>query len=393
MNLIKIIREISAILIWLYAVIKLFIFDIDEYLINATFPKYSYILDYKFFIISGVVALILILNKRKNIFLFFIYILFYPIIIFFWKIPKFIFKQKSWVIAFSVINSLISFLVSFKYTFIVIMIYLFSTLAILKSSSEVVLYLALTLIGGILLVIYVNRIIVIFRRSNVHRFYMSVIHTLAEKRPSNLEVEESIKHLPLSELSEKQLTHRTNNLQTVVLINRLLLFTAVKLKIYNNSKLNFVTYIFTILILILFTVISLTLINYGIFKIDSQLFSYEHTPTIFTFFYYSFNSMLSTPISELIPISPFTQVISMFGVLFAFFIAAIFVTLLFSVRSKKHSEEINEIINGLQEQSSTLEVFIKDEYKLNTIDEALIELERMKALFVKFLYKLTDDIK
>lgn len=391
--MIKVLREFMAILFWFYTITKLFIFDIDNYLINSMFPKYGFILDYKFFIIIACLAIVWMITKNKHILIWSLYIFFYPLILIFWKIPSFIFKRKSWILAFIVINSVISFLISLKYTFIAIAVYLLSTLAILKSSNEAILYFAITLITGILLSIYINRVIVIFKPSNVHRFYMSVIQSFEKNRMPTLELGDSIKNLPVEELSEKQVERRTNNLQTAVLFNRLLLFIAVELKAYHNSKLNFVTYALTILLLIIGTVLSLSLINFGVFKIDSQVFDYENTPTIFTFFYYSFNSMLSTPISELVPISPITQIISMVGVFFAFFIAVIFVVLLFSVRSQKSSEEINEIIDGFQAQSSLLEIFIKDEYKLNNIEEALIELDKLKAGFVKFLYKLSDNIK
>jgi len=78
---------------------------------------------------------------------------------------------------------------------------------------------------------------------------------------------------------------------------------------------------------------------------------------------------------------------------FALFLVVIFVSLLLSVRSQRHSEELNEVIKGIEEQGTEMEGFIKDEYRINSIEDALMELQKLKAGMAKFLYKITESIK
>jgi len=90
---------------------------------------------------------------------------------------------------------------------------------------------------------------------------------------------------------------------------------------------------------------------------------------------------------------PISQIVSMLEFFFALFLIAIFVSLLLSVRSQRYSEELNEVIKGIEGQGEDMEGFIRDEYKINSIDEAIAELEKLKAGMVKFIYKITEIIQ
>ena len=46
-------RELLAVLFWLYAVLKLFISDIDAWIVDKYIPNASWIVTYKFFILLG----------------------------------------------------------------------------------------------------------------------------------------------------------------------------------------------------------------------------------------------------------------------------------------------------------------------------------------------------
>ncbi len=62
-------REFLAILIWGYAIIKLFVFDLDVFLIEKFSPNYIWILQYKFFILIGIAAIVWLVTKNKQIIL------------------------------------------------------------------------------------------------------------------------------------------------------------------------------------------------------------------------------------------------------------------------------------------------------------------------------------
>ncbi|WP_134218711.1 hypothetical protein [Pelotomaculum sp. FP] len=388
-----IVKEILAILFWVYVFIKLFVFDIDVFLVDNFLPEYAWFLKYKFFILIGIIALIWLFTKNKTILSWAFYVFFYPIIILFWKIPFFIFKQKSWVLAFAITNSIISFLRSMKYSFIISALYLVSLAVIFNSSLKIFLWSATVMIFGIVLVTYIYRLILIFKPVGEFHVYITILSKFKESGYSTLALDSSIRNLPVESLEQKQIEKWTTNLQTSVLFNRICLFVAKKLRDYQNSGFNFLYYVLTILMLIVLTVFSFAAINYGIFRINNTLFSYPVTPNFFTFFYYSFNNLLFNSIQEIVPVLPISQTVSMMESMFALFLVAIFVSLLFSVRSQRHTDELNKIIKGIERQGEDMESFIKEEYKINSINDAMVELEKMKAGLIKFIYKITESLR
>ncbi|MBI2471883.1 MAG: hypothetical protein HYV59_11680 [Planctomycetes bacterium] len=387
------IRETFAILFWTYILIKLFMFDIDVFVMNKFLPDYVWLLNLKFFILIGGIALIWLVTKSKYILSWSFYVFFYPAIIFFWKIPYFIFKLRSWILAFAFINSIISFFTSIKYNFITFALFLVSLSIIFSFSNEKLLWSASAIILVILLITYVYRLFLVLKPSIIFQVYTKIFSEFRKNAVSSWTLDESIKNLPVKSLNQEQLETWTENLQMSVLFNRVCLFIAKKLKNYQSSGLNIITYVLTILFLIVLTVFSFAVINYGLFKIDSGLFSYSTTPSFYTFFYYSFNNLFFNSIREITPILFISQTISMIEYFLALFLIVIFVSLLFSVRSQRHTEELSELIKEITDQGKYMESFIKGEYKINSINDAMEELKKLKASMIKLIYKITESIQ
>jgi hypothetical protein len=192
----KAVRETLAILFWMYVLIKVFAFDIDIYLLNKFVPEYAWLLNFKFFILIGIIAFIWLVTKNKYILFWPFYVFFYPLIIFFWKIPSFIFKQKSWVFAFAFIDAIISFFKSIKYSFITSALFLVSLAIIFGFSNKKLLWIAVVIVFAILLITYIHRFILIFKRANIFQFYMKIFSEFREKGFASFELDPSIKNLP-----------------------------------------------------------------------------------------------------------------------------------------------------------------------------------------------------
>src|SRR5207249_10094724 len=76
----KVAREIVAGFFWLYVLVKLFVFDIDVFLIAEYVPRYAWLLNYKFFILIGLIAVVWLITKNKHVAVWTFYILCYPAI-------------------------------------------------------------------------------------------------------------------------------------------------------------------------------------------------------------------------------------------------------------------------------------------------------------------------
>lgn len=388
----RVVREIIAILFWVYVVVKLFAFDIDIYLMKKIQPGFVWLLDLKFFILIGILALIWLVTKSRSVLVWSSFIVFYPVIMVFWKIPSFIFKQKSWILAFAFINAMTSFVKSLKYSFITSAFFLISAAIIFRFSTDALLWTATVTIFVILLMAYVHRLVGIFKPSGIFETHMKVVSEISKRGSFLFELDKGIKNLPIEHLDQSQMDKRTASLQMSVLFNRVCLIIAKRLREYQKSKFSVISYVIAILLLMVLTVFSFATINYGLFKIDANSFSFSQAPNFFTFLHYSFKTVFFNSIPEISPIAPVVQTVSMIEFFLSFCLLGIFVSMLMSIRGERYTEELNGFIAGVEGQGEKIERFIKDEYKIDTVNDAIAELDKLKTGMIKLIYSMTEDI-
>jgi hypothetical protein len=258
------IREILAILFWVYVITKVFVFDIDIFLVANLSPNYTWLINYKFFILIGILAIILLVTKNRHILAWSLFILFYPVILFFWRIPVLVFRKKSWNLVFALIDSVVSLFKSFKVTFIVTAFYLISVVVILAASHMILLWVSLIVLLVIHFWAYIQKIIQVFKPSGVYQAYSKVFSFFGDFvrfRPapaaSATVLSEKELELPLEDMDEKQIQKWTTGVQWLALFNRVCLFGAKNIKAYQNSRFNIISSVFGILILVLYTVFHL----------------------------------------------------------------------------------------------------------------------------------------
>ena len=141
-------------------------------------------------------------------------------------------------------------------------------------------------------------------------------------------------------------------------------------------------------------IVSFAAINLALYKIDPGLFDVSIPQAgFFIFFYYSFNNLLFNSIREITPILPISQAVSMLEFFLAFFLVVIFVSIILSVRGQRYSEELNQAIDRIEKEGAAMESFIRSEYSVGGIDDAIHELERVKASFISFIFKISKSLK
>lgn len=70
-----------------------------------------------------------------------------------------------------------------------------------------------------------------------------------------------------------------------------------------------------------------------------------------------------------------------------------FVSLLFTHKTQQQIDELNSAIVELDLEGKEMEGLIKQDYRLASVDEAILELDRLKASFAAFLLKLSAGLK
>jgi hypothetical protein len=383
----RIARHLLGISFWLYVITKLFIFDIDIGIADRLFPNYAWVLSYKFVLISGAIATVWLFSKNTTVLSWAAYIIFYPIILLLWNFPRFVWKQQSWMFTFVVINSTLSFFSSIKYSFIVATASLVAAVIVFVSNDRTLVLAATAVLSIVLFLVYFHRFVLIFKTSNIHRVYRTVFSGFSKSLKSSYPVDTTLKQLPVERFSQQQLQTWTTNLQLLVIFDRACVFTSKKLRDYQRSGLNIVSYVLSLLALVAFTIGLFAIVNYGLYKVQPTAFATKAI-TAFNFLYYSFNTLFFSSIAELSPVAPLSEGLAMLEKFFAFFLGAILISLCFSVKNERHAAELDDVIKEVEANAAAMEEFIKDEYRLS-IEDAIAQLAKLQAGLINIIYGLS----
>lgn len=131
-------------LLWIYAALKLFFVDIDERLLGS-------IAQYRFFaFLAGLALLVAIFRKPGRIAGALAYLILFPLIILCWKLPRALYRSKSWVAAFAVMNVISTVISDLRYTVLVSAGALFASLAVFVGGPDWLLGAAATVLVTLL---------------------------------------------------------------------------------------------------------------------------------------------------------------------------------------------------------------------------------------------------
>jgi len=383
--------EITAVIFWIYTLVHILVYDLDRLLESTLPPSFALLVRLKLLLFLALLSTAFIIAGKSRTALSCLYIACYPVWLILVKIPYFIWKQKSWIVAFSFINSFVSFFSSLKRNVIITTCYGFSVTTILVSSNPSVLWLGMSLALATLAASFALKFFAVFTTTPVFKLYGSLVAFIRDKIESSFSLEEELK-LPVTTLNQQQLEKWHQKLNSSVLQNRLYLFAARKLSDYQNSGMNMVEEIFGAVLLFVLTTIVFSVANLALFKIDPKSFLLSNEADLFHFFYYGFNNFFYSSIPETIPVSIGSQILSMAERATALLLLAVFASLLVAARSQKSSHDLNNLIKSLEQQSKARELAIERDYKVKNIREAIQILETMKAGTTKFLLLLSADL-
>jgi hypothetical protein len=292
------------------------------------------------------------------------------------------------LLAFAIVNAAISFFYSFKRDFIAGTLFLICTILIVTVDSQYALFGASFLLLIIVAFAYYAAFRKAFKPSAVFETYTKIFPAVR----TSIKVDGSLRNLPIGSMTAQQIELRTNSLQYVVLFNRACLIISKKLRNYQRSGVNVISYVFGLVFLLVVTIFAFGLINYAIFKIDPSLyqFTYSH-PSLFAFIYYSAGSMFYTA-NGLVPVATVSQAIQLVQFLCGVLLIVILVTVLVALRNEKYSQELENVISSVEREGYAAERVLRSEFNFDSIDAAIAALQQTKAGFVAFIIYLTNNL-
>lgn len=396
-NTLKDIKRFDAIgmifgtIFWSYAISNTFFINIDKLLSSLILPQLGFLIDYKFFVFIIVMAVLMLLMKWS--FFLYIYVAVFPLIVLLWKIPRLIYKFKSWILFLSIVDIASSFFYRFKYNFVTFTIIASCFVLILVPELTLVNLFAVVLLSVMMLVSFSYNIYLSFRTSVFFRFQLSLItkFTNSEFTKKTMTIDEKIKNSKAKKLSVEQSKAVLSGVQTALIIHKAIYYWAFQLEKYQKSKMSFLLSGISYFWLFVKILIFLTLINFGVYKIFPNEFT-GISFTILDFLNYSLTSLYLNETSRLLGSGYIAVAIRVFsGIVGAVFIGALFINFIFVARQNKKDRELSEVIVNVKREAKDLEEQIKDTYTISH-REAFEKIRDLKGGTISLLLWLTNQL-
>jgi len=386
----KLARQAIAIVFWLYVTCQLFLFDLDRLVSDFLPLSLRWIVEYKFLILIGATATLLLLVSKSRILAWMIYIAFYPITRFMLGVlvlSVVIVKLKSWPILFTALSLILSFIASFRFNFIATTTALVACVVVANASAPFSVAVGTALLVALIFALISRRFIALFQPSRLFKLYTRITAGGLNFSRKALLVDASAKGLELSALTDRQLKARENNFQTAVLLSEGCGFLEAKFREYRTSGLPVVFYLANFFLLLLAIITLMGFVNYGLFRADPTAFVVVGPHRYFDFFYYSFGALFFQRIPEIAPISTMAKTLWMFETLLAAVFGGMLLSLFFAVKRNVDETGIQSAIDDLRKQQQEMGAFVQNEFEMHW-DEAINRLDAMQgglAAMVKWL--------
>ena len=84
---------VFASIFWIYVPLKLFVGDVDRWIVTRVGPSWLWILDFRFFVLLPIMTVVIVITKRWMAAAILLYIFFFPVVVLVWKIPRLYYRS------------------------------------------------------------------------------------------------------------------------------------------------------------------------------------------------------------------------------------------------------------------------------------------------------------
>ncbi|MEU8355923.1 hypothetical protein AB0C27_07900 [Nonomuraea sp. NPDC048882] len=369
------ILDFIAILLWVYALSKLFVFDVDEYILARIAPGMMEALNYRVFIFLLAFTFVVIFFRRY--YLGMAYILFFPLVVLVWKIPRLVYRTRSWVAALGVINMAATLIRDFKFNLVALTATAISVVLVAVSDKAYILVPAVLVLVAVLLWTSVR----VVKCSLTPSRFLSLQQKLIDRAASSTfiaqvtEVNSELRKAEVERFNHTQLSTFQASLSTAILVCKFSYYWAYQLECYRRSALIHLFGTLSYFRLFIQTALTFALANYALLKASPESFSFDSQPTFIRVFWYSLSALFVNGIDGLAPASDMAIVIVVVqGVSGPLILSMLVLHYVQSFRQARRESEIKEVVAKIKANGDLLEVRLREQYEVGA-DEAWVRLQ------------------
>lgn len=360
--------------VWIFGLTKVFLADIDRIFLERVAPDLIFLVDYRFFVIIGAFALAVLVVKRA--FYWLLYAAIFPIVAFFWYLPRFFYRRRSWTLAFAVVSVAFKAFRKIRRKFVIRVAELIVSLIVVTSSSRPVLMCSAALIFIAILYHYGVALFGAFRPSDFLGAQRTFIRERlsADSLWSAIGISPKLRDADVVKFNKQQLDQFANSLSQGLLWVKATDFYVVLLDRYRRTAAEISLAAGSFMWLFLQSTLALTLINYAIWKIDPGQFDASSQPFFLYFAYMSLLSLYGNGASGLAPTGEWAVAISVFSAIYGpLLLIALLLQVVFGYKQARDESTFQETATEIRARKKELERRLEEEYEV-PVEEALRRL-------------------
>ena len=304
--------DVVATVAWVAVIVKLFIGDLDRVLLASVAPQVVWILDLRWFLVLALAALLLLLFRNRTLGLGLAYVLGYPLVLLFWKLPKLLIRRRSPLLVVVIAGFATSLAARARLFVYALALACLSALIIVLSNTD-------WLVGAAMVSVLITLVwwlivtsIDLLRSTSFISAQEKVIETILDwnlierfmspQRPDRIS---------LNDWGADDAKAYRDSAGNAVLANRILRFWAYSLDQYRKGPSVVILNALVVIGLVVQVVVVFTFLNYGVYVINTAEFSYSVAPNWWTFAYYSAAGSFFGEVNALAPVGSIAIIVKL----------------------------------------------------------------------------------
>lgn len=368
----RVVRTLDVLgsIVWIVSLIKLFVGDVDRLLISSFAPQLVWLLDMRWLLVLGLVALILILFRARTLGVAVAYIVGFPLVILFWKIPKLLIKRRSTLLVSSLAGVATGFLSRAKFFIVALAIACLSGTMILMGETPPV---VLAGMGAMLLVVMwwltVTAIDLLHTSAFIKAQERVINWIFGFELIERFVTPEQPDALALKAWSVDDAKKFRDTAGFALIARRALLFWASAVDQYRRGPAVVVLNALLVVLLLAQVIGAFAFLSYGVFVIDPTQFAFTVTPDAWTFVYYSTVGAYFGEISALVPVGGLAIAVKLLnGIIGSIGVLTIIGSTLMGFRATRSDSESNSAARALRRKADELESLSEQQFQMSLQD-------------------------
>lgn len=373
------IADVVGSVVWIYSLIKVLAVDLDRIVLRLIAPQLEFIADFRFFALLLVLAIIVLAVRRAP--LLFAYVALFPLVVLFWKVPRFFYRWRSWNLVLATINASQAIFRRFKLNFPIRVVEAVAAVIILTTNARGLLLAAIIYLLVALLFHYSRSIATAVRSSRFLRTQEAMVERVSEAMTTGktYKISDGLRSDEIEKFDSSQLEQFANTVSSGILAIKGLGFYAGLLGKYRRSNAGIVIAGTSFAWLLTQSVLYLTLINYGLWKASPSDFtlSAAASGSFLEFLYFSVTALYGTVIPQIGATGPAALAIAVgTGLYGPILVVSLALQLLFGYRQSRDEQKFAETIARIRQVEKEVTSQLEHEYEM-ALDEALQRLREL----------------